>query len=101
MRRHVCLVNVTLAGLALFVFASTFTGGRWGAHWCFVAAYAAIGLYCAWKQSWIGLATCASLIVLRIDLAQHTGGWQLKLASTAFVVLLALLCRDARPGDAP
>lgn len=91
-------VNVALAALALFVFASTFSDTDWGDHWVFIAAYAAAAVYCTLRQLWIGLAASISLIVLRYFLLKGIDGLQLRLASTTFVVLFLLLCM-ARAGD--
>lgn len=88
--------NVSLSALALLVLAGTYAHGDWGDHWVFIAAYVGIGIYALVTQRWLGLATCVSLVWLRADLMQGYDGFNLKLASTAFVVLLALLVRENR-----
>lgn len=96
MRRRINWYNAALAALALFVFTSTYAGGRWGRHYDFIIAYALIGIYCLAQRIWIGAAAATALVVLRFFLANDVQGYELRIASTAFVVLFALLCQQAK-----
>lgn len=89
---------VACFALALFTLASTWNHGRWGEHGVFIAAYSLLGVYCIWRRVWVSAAAMASLVWLRFDLMEGRAGWELRLASTLFVALLALLCFD-RAGD--
>lgn len=79
--------------IALVIIASSFVdAGRWSDHWVFVTVYVIAFLWCVWRFYWIGALAAGAVTWLRIDLAEHVTGFQLKVSSALFAVLFFALC---------
>jgi hypothetical protein len=92
--------NVLLYLLALMLLSYTFWNeGRVGQHWVFVAVYVLTLLVAAWYRRWLTCLLMCALIWLRVNLAEHIGGFPLRLSSALFAVLLLALVLRACEND--
>jgi hypothetical protein len=85
--------NTLLYAVALVFLASALVDfGRWSDHWVFIVVYGVGFLWCLWRMYWLGVLAMGSVIWLRLDLAEHVTGLELRLSSAVFAISLIALC---------
>lgn len=77
--------------LALIVISSAFWDTPWGKHWVFVSVYILALTVAVVSRLKLTSVMLAALIWLRYNLAEGIDGWQLKVSSAVFAVLLFAL----------